>query len=476
MERHVKKISEIRFNALAGYARAPRARLIGEELAYFETVSGDLLGLLVRDRSDGDFSGMAFGRDRKLCFRWTSMTDFFETSEQALSALDKLLTDLADHPEEFHHQGDEVGEPVDFFAAVHPVERLNHDFMEVMSEHAFSPARGVIDPMMRWHKDLDGNFVEQFQSTAFDQRIWELYLFAMMTEIGYELDSRNAIPDFIGQSVFGKIAIEAVTVGPTRNGAEIVPAPPIDTDEQMEEYLQNYMPIKFGSPLFSKLQKRYWDKPQIAGLPLVFAIADFSSPGSMLYTRPALERYLYGFSYEAVSGDDGKTTAQAKRIVEHRWGAKVIASGFFSLPEAKHISAVISNPAGTISKFNRMGLLAGYGSDDILIKRTGTCLVQEDHAVKQLYFEAIINAEGYHESWIEGLNVYHNPHAETFLPEHFMPGAAHHHCDDQGNWSSRAPNFQPLESETEILTGVDVDKILAENGATAMRFYKDEGE
>ena len=60
----------MRFNAIAGYARHPRARLTGDEVGYYEDDGGSLLGLLVRDREDGDFAGMAFGRDRKLRFRW----------------------------------------------------------------------------------------------------------------------------------------------------------------------------------------------------------------------------------------------------------------------------------------------------------------------------------------------------------------------------------------------------------------------
>jgi len=39
--------------------------------------------------------------------------------------------------------------------------------------------------MMRFYEDTDGNFVEQFQTTAFDACIWELYLFATFTELGY---------------------------------------------------------------------------------------------------------------------------------------------------------------------------------------------------------------------------------------------------------------------------------------------------
>jgi len=468
----MEEITELRFNALAGYARQPQAALTGEELAYFETEDGNILGLIIRDLEDDAFAGMAFGRDAKLRFRWTSMTEFLATQEEAYNALGKLINELLDEPKDFHHQGDEEGDPVDFFAPLHAPEALHPDFQQVASEMGFFPARGIIEPMMRWHEDLDGNFVEQFQSTAFDQRIWELYLFATLVELGFILDTAHAVPDFIGQSLFGQVAIEAVTVGPTRKGAQIVPPPPLDTAEEMKAYLEHYMPIKFGSPLFSKLRKKYWEKEQIAGMPLVFAVADFSSPGSMIHTRSALERYLYGYSYEATHDGQGNAIGKRTKIAEHRWGDKVVPSGFFDIPDAEHVSAVFSTTAGTISKFNRMGVLAGFDAGDVMMIRSGTAVDPDPKATHPLVFKALVNAEGYRESWVEGLNVYHNPRAAIPLAEHLVPGAAHHHCDAEGNWTATAPRFHPLASQTQILGGVDVAKALAEHEGPAIKFWK----
>lgn len=445
---------------------------MGEELAYYEAKDGRILGLTIRDREDGDFAGMAFGLDAKLRYRWTSMTEFLERAEQAREALADLIAKLLEEPDEFHHQGDEKGEAVDFFSPLHAPEAMHPNFQQVASETVFFPARGIIEPMMRWHEDLDGNFVEQFQSTAFDQRIWELYLFAALIELGFALDTTHAVPDFIGTSLFGSIDIEAVTAGPTRQGAEIVPPPPIETEDQMEAYLREYMPIKFGSPLFSKLRKKYWEKEQIAGVPLVFAIADFSSPGSMIYTRSALERYLYGYSFDAVRDEQGRAMAKPTKITEHRWGDKVVPSGFFNLPDAEHVSAVVSTTAGTISKFNRMGLLAGFDAGDVLMVRTGTAVDPDPGSASPMLFKAIVNAQGYNESWVEGLNVYHNQRAVIPLEEHLIIGAAHHYCDVEGNWTTRAPQFHPLASSTEILGGVNVAEVLADFEGPAISFMK----
>ena len=114
------------------------------------------------------------------------------------------------------------------------------------------------------------------------------------------------------------------------------------------------MPITFGSTLKSKLDKKYWEKPHVAGKPFLFAIQDFSAPGSMVYTRSALPTYLYGYEFDWTYGSNGLLKIIPKKIAEHRWGSKVIPSGFFDLPDAENVSAVLINNSGTIAKFKRM--------------------------------------------------------------------------------------------------------------------------
>ena len=83
---------------------------------------------------------------------------------------------------------DERGRPIDFFTPLKPEASLNPDFVGLSTLEGYSPARQVIEPRMRWHEDPDGNFVEQFQTTGFDARMWELYLFATLAEAGYPLN------------------------------------------------------------------------------------------------------------------------------------------------------------------------------------------------------------------------------------------------------------------------------------------------
>lgn len=388
----MKEISRIRFNALAGYARDPRTILTAEELGYFEHDNERVLGILVRDRTDDDFAGMVLARDELKQYRWTRMTEWETTPRRARALLRPALEQAAMAPDEEHYQGHPNARPVDFFTPVVSPDRLNKDFTALTEQEGFSPARGIVEPMMRWYEDVDGNFIEQFQTTAFDARMWELYLFAALVEMGFALDRSRAAPDFIARSLLGNFAMEAVTVNPTKDkqGA-IVPPPHTDTDEEQLAFLREYMPIKFGSALYSKLVKEYWAKEHVRDLPFVLAVEDFSAPGSMIFTRSALQVYLYGYDQD-VKFEDGQRVVTPRRVTTHRWLDKEIPSGFFFLPGAENVSAVVFSNSGTISKFNRLGLVAGFGSGRIHMFRRGYAYNHADNGAEPAPFNRNVGA------------------------------------------------------------------------------------
>src|SRR5262249_25315896 len=150
------------------------------------------------------------------------------------------MAGLGPKPDEEFHQGDAPGKPTDFFTPIVPAERLNRVFKVLTEQERWSPARGVIDAMMRFYEDTDGNFVEQFQTTAFADRICELYLFATFPELGYVPNSSLAVPDFIFTGLPGAIGIEATSANPVEGGA----APPPKDQDALQRYLENFVPIK----------------------------------------------------------------------------------------------------------------------------------------------------------------------------------------------------------------------------------------
>lgn len=204
----------------------------------------------------------------------------------------------------------------------------------------------------------------------------------------------------------------------------------------------------------------------------MLGIADFSSPGSMVHTRSALELYLYGVEHGGHHDENGKLVITPRRVMEHRWGNKIIPSGFFDQAGAENVSAVFVNNSGTISKFNRMGLQGGFGSGRVLMMREGTAVDHDHNALEPQFFRAIVNSEGYSEQWVEGANIFHNPNALHPVPEEWFPGAAHHRLLPDGQMLSTTPDFHPFGSITRQWAPVDVDAALAEAGDRTHMMWK----
>lgn len=457
----VNRISLHRFDALASYARESRAAFFGDELAWYEYANERVLGAVIRDRADGDYGGLVFGRDRLLRYRWVNGTKLFPTVAAATAALRRNMKKTAAEPDEEYHQGDEKGAPVDFFGKIPSKKALNPNFVHLRDLEVYSAARGIIEPMMRWYQDVDGNFIEQFQTTGFDARIWELYLFAAFREMNFDIDRKHPVPDFrctmpmAGLEIF----VEATTVNPTQDSSgKPIPPPKLKTPADVDAYLANYMPIKFGGALFSKMKKKDWEKPYVNDHPFVLAIQDFSSPQSMTYTRSAFENYITGYVHKPKVDASGDLTIVPVKIGTHTWKSKTINSGFFDQPDTENVSAVIFSNSGTISKFSRMGMLAGFGSPKLRLIRVGTAFNRDPNATSPLPFKYLVNDPRYDENWSEGLDVWHNPKAKVPLIPQALPFAAHHKILPNGQVVSTVPPWQPLGSFTHHDLKADVPK------------------
>jgi hypothetical protein len=447
----MKEISRASFEALAGYTREPGTAFIVEEISWFSSDNGVVLGMLARDRTDDDFSGMVLGRDSRGRYRAVHVFVSIPSLDLAKERLRDDTEAWSVRPAADFHQGDERGTPVDVFLPVVPAAKFHPSFARVSTSEGMSPARAIIESMMPYFEDVDGNFVEQFQSTAFDARFWELYLFAALTEDGFAFDRTYHAPDYVCRRFDQEIFVEAVTVNPTIiNGLVTEPVVPTGKTE-LQRYLQEYMPIKWGSALTSKLNKKYWELPHVAGRPIVLAIQDFHVPRAMTFTGSTLLPYLYGLSFTAMYDAAGNLSVKDQPKTSHTWGAKTIESGFFSLPGSEHISAVLSNPTGTISKFNRMAILAGMGSKEIRMIHHGFRHDMDPNASVPKAFSFDVNDPSYTETWTQGINVFHNPNALHPLDTSFFTDATHSFYED-GKQVSYMADFHPYNSQTTIVT------------------------
>ncbi len=434
-----------RFDALAGYCRHPMLVTLTREIEWHRTPNERVIGTLTRDLIDDDFGYVVLGRDKRLRYRAIDVNTSHPTEDSARKELfDRMLHHNAKDDASFH-QGDEEGEPVDFFTPLVDEADLHPSFKILANKPHYSPARELITAMMRSYEDLDGNFIQQFQTTGFDARLWELYLFATFTELDFAQAETVDVPDFVLFCAGGRLGIEATTINPPNDGA----APNPKTEEEFLDYLENYIPIKINRALKKKLNKKtpYWEKPEMEGIPFLIALQDFHSRTASKTIVNAATECIFGYRH---SISDGKLSY--KKLSEHAYCTAKEKSGFFGFPKSENVAAVLLNPQGTLPKFNRMGFLAGFGNSDVKMIRRG--LQRNEHyedSPGPKFFVQEVHKAGYEESWVEGMVALHNPNAVNPIPPEAIPGACHEFLQTDGSIMSLYPDFHPLFSETAIL-------------------------
>tara|TARA_B110000196_G_scaffold217278_1_gene186580 strand:+ start:2212 stop:3543 length:1332 start_codon:yes stop_codon:yes gene_type:complete len=440
----VKKISKARFEALS-YARVPLIKLISEDIEWYSNDNNAVLGTILLDKIDNDYVAMVLGRDEAGVFRCMDAKVSIQTIAEAREILlAKVNKHSKDGAEEFP-QGVITRKKNMIFEYVEKKEPMADDYKLLSELDLFSPAKELIAEIAYSFEDPDGNYIEQFQSTGFNSRMWELYLYALFHELDFTINRDFNAPDYVLEKEGVRLCVEAVTVNPSQHKMN---EPEPKTHEEIEKLLKDYMPIKYGSPLFSKLRKKYWEKEHVKGTPLLIAIHDFHQKDSMIWSRRALEKYLYGAERENHFGEN-EIIQKVTLIAEHKWNDKVIPSNFFALDDAKNISAVIHSNQATIGKFLRMGYLAEFGRRDIDIKFSGQC-IQNNNQIP-VGFDFTVTDDSYSELWSDSITIYHNPSALTPLDPALFPGVAHVFFD--GNeFSSIKPKYYPIYGRTQYRT------------------------
>jgi len=415
----MKKITRRRFDALC-YARQPLIRMISKEVGWYEAFDRKLLANIVLDHIDGDYGFVILGRDSKKIFRCISISpEFHPTKEDAEKSLADHILQFKEDGHEIYPQEDEAETPNEILIPCVGEHKLHIYFKLLISEPRFEAARNLIKEIAYSFKDPDGHYIKEFQTQGFDARLWELYLYVYLYNAGFEFIHGNPSPD-LHLSWFGEeYLVEAVTVNPSQNPKRPDPQPP-ETAEEVNELKKDYLPIKYGSSLFSKLQKKYWEKDHVIGKPLIIAIHDFHMPGSMTWSHNALCDYLYGIRVTLQKNKAGELVPTVEKIKSHSWNGKTIPSNFFHQPEAENISAILFTNSATITKFNRMGKMAGLGSKEMQFIRHGYQFDSDPDAIEPIPFSINVDDETYEESWSDSLIMFHNPNAINPVdPTHF---------------------------------------------------------
>ncbi len=454
----IRSLSRQRWELLSLGTRLSSARILHSEVEHWSAGEERVLGLVAFDEHDRDFAWMALCRDAHGRFRAVDVRTDFTSQLTARISLKQHLQRLEFEEDlmTYGYQADEVGKPLNLLDPSQSPADKQHEFFKILiNSDSHAGARAVFREIAPWVESADKNLVREFQTNGFNQRLWELYLWCALRELGFDLKWLEA-PDLVASSPFAEIALEATTLAPSQSGP-LALHPGTGTEKEMQRFLQDYMPMKFGSALNSKLSKRsdgkaYWRRPESEGKPFLLAVADFHQPGSpgeigsMVYTQSALWRYLYGQRVD-IDWQDGVPHMTVSPTSQHSYNGKTVPSGFFDLPDAENVSGVLFSNAGTLAKFNRIGTAAGFGSPALHLFRRGLRHNPDPEATMGLPFTEEVTSSSYRELWSEELQLFHNPKALHKIDPRGMPGIAHHFWID-GELHSIMPDAQVLSSVT----------------------------
>lgn len=381
-------------------------------------------GVICLDRQDRNYTVIFSARDENRQIRCVDLKIDIENIDEARKFLfehSKELESTLEIEQKFNKKLVK-----DLFIPKVKESKLNRYFRFIAKSPTHSAARNVINEIMPHFFDVDGNFVEQFQTTGFDSRLWELYLFCYFNEEGLQIDRNHFAPDFLLSIDDIKVSVEAVIVGNEEPDKIFNKLPKIEEITKNKEL----MPAKWGSPLYSKLNhhksgKHYWEYEHTKEKPFIIAIADFHETFSMIWSGSSLVTYLYGYEYDYSYNEEGELIIYPVKVEKHSKaeGEKTIPSGFFFQEHAENISAILHSSCATISKFNRIGKQCGFDENDVLMYRVGSVYDPNPNASLPKIFQYLVTEEN-SEPWSEGVTVFHNPNAKYPLPLDFFQNAA----------------------------------------------------
>jgi len=412
-----------------------------ELIGWYANNSESVIASLVLDCCDHNYGYILLGRDKRKIFRTINVCQNFEVvKESAICKLFKLIKRYDEHDQNaIFPQGDETAPPMELFESILPDEKL-HPYFKKLCDVDHIPAKAVIRELVYQFKTQDTNYLTEFQ-TQFSPRLWELFLYFFFYKEKFKIEQLEQFPDFVISKNNHKVVVEATTV----NESTKIDINMMTTTENLQA---NYLPIKYGSSLFSKLKKKYWEHKKNKNMPIIFALHDFHQSGSMLFSETTLREYLYGIKLKKTEINGH---FEWEKITEHCWKNKRIPSGFFNLEDADNISAILLATTATIGKFNRVGKLAGFGGDNLAMIREGTLRNPEPDSTESLPFVVSVNNYNYHESWSEGMIMFHNPKAKHPIQWDLFPTINHITFDENEGFKGHFNPYDIVSSVTSTI-------------------------
>lgn len=273
---------------------------------------------------------------------------------------------------------------IDLFTLVAPVDKLHQNFERTLDDGSAS-VREVLTQWAEGFEDRDNKFVREFQTT-YNSSFWELYLFAVLKQLGISVNFSFDAPDFVAANI--PLAIEAVIAS---HAQDDVPEWQKTIEGVVDKdlgtaYAQSI--IRLANALTNKSEaflKRYATLPHMAGRSYIVAISNYGTQDFNLIGDVPMQWLLYDhFDLGAVIKSNGSK----------------IELGWFKDARCAHISAVMYSSLATFGKARALSVDEGeYVFQAIRIRNNS-----EPVRVTASKME-------YTESLTDGLRLFVNPHA-----------------------------------------------------------------
>ncbi len=338
----------------------------------------------------------------------------------------------------------------DIFNRIEPNEKLDDKFLLLDEFGGFKPAKAIIKEIADDFEDKDGNFIQQFQTTGFESRLWELFLFSVFKENNFEIQDDYDRPDFHLLKDGSEIYVEA-TISTEKTDekytAEFINESIQKKDLKIQNELIDYYVIRMGSVLFSKLNKKYWELEWVKEKPLLFAITPSHNYIANFLPDSKIIEYLYGLFHEAEITEKGLESRGLKKTLTHTFNEKEIPSNFFSQENVENISAVIFTNNCDPHKFNRMGFQQGLVNDEFIIYRTGLAYDPTPNSTAKM-FKQNVKPGVMIEEWKESVSVFHNPNAIHKIDKELFNGFRQVWLNENGELEGIIPDIFVYNSIT----------------------------
>ena len=298
---------------------------------------------------------------------------------------------------------------MDLFKSVVPADK-QHDIFRLLMHPDHAPERAVIQAWAAGFIDRDGKFVKEFQS-SFESSFWELYLHAVLMDMGMNLDYSFHAPDFVVTSPT-PFVMEATIAMPPEGGAPAYGLRKPDIPNNFGEFNRQAI-LRLCNSFSSKVRKyrqHYAALAHVSNRPYVIAIAPFDRSQAHLAANRPIMAALYGIYFD----EEATIAARAENVITHniesisKHDTASVPVGMFSDDAYKEVSAVVYGPLATWGKVRALA----------------------DAPHRNIHFTTIHPSDGpglipqvrtatkanYREHLLDGLYVFHNPYAERPLP------------------------------------------------------------